>query len=86
MRDPIQSERVVFEIAVRHPVFSLGEIWDEARFYRYGWISKTLLRWWKDDGLTERYGKDGKWHEGFPWTAGHDKLWRGVPAIYRWKE
>jgi hypothetical protein len=82
------KERVLFEIAVRMETFSLGELWDtDAKYVGYGHMSRILLKWWREDQLTQRMCKAGKWHDGFPWSkAGRGSIYHGAQAMYRWKE
>lgn len=49
--------------AARHETFGLGELWRELRGVNYSRLSQILLRWWREDGLTERY-IDGEWRTG----------------------
>lgn len=80
------DERQVLTFAAHFRVFSLDDIWQAKRWFHYGWLSRLLLRWWREDGLVERWdAKTATWRTGFPWSkAGRSEM--PGPAIYRWVE
>lgn len=85
--DNEREERRVFAVAVHYEQFSLGEIWERMKFVHYGRMSRYLLKWWREDGLTERLDKNGRWVRGDGWRGTHEiKLRFSGKAIYRWIE
>lgn len=77
-------ERRLLTFAAGFDQFTLSQMW-EITGLPYGWLSRTLLKWWREDGLTTRLHGSGKFVEGHVFTM---VTRRGFPnrATYRWIE
>jgi hypothetical protein len=76
----IRTKRL-WDWCVRQEEFTIEEAWKATRVH-YGYISKTLIEWWRAGLLLKWNRYDKTWHEGFLFSKCGTGL--GFTGRYRW--